>query len=96
MHLQLSWLENDPNAPSPARDAAPVALVAPPAHELEILHRMAMAGNMRSIREQAQRLAALDPRYRVFAERLQELAGAYQSKAILGLVKEHLAKAGAA
>jgi signal transduction histidine kinase/DNA-binding NarL/FixJ family response regulator len=96
MHLQLSWLENDPDAPSPARDAAPVALVAPPAHELEILHRMAMAGNMRSIREQAQRLAALDPRYRVFAERLQELAGAYQSKAILGLVKEHLAKAGAA
>ena len=89
-------LEEGLSAPSPVGDEAPGTLVAPPAQELEILHRMAMAGNMRSIREQAQHLAALDQRYRPFAERLQELAGAYQSKAILGLVKEHLAKAGAA
>ena len=49
---------------------------------------------MRSIREQATRLAALDPRLRPFADKLHELAGAYQSKAILGWVKEHLDKAG--
>jgi hypothetical protein len=54
-----------------------------------------MSGNMRRIREEAARLAARDPRCQRFAERLQALAAAYQSKAILHLVKEQLARASA-
>ena len=99
LHLQLTWIiDSDSDASTAAsaqrdRGIEP-ALVAPPAQELEALHRIALSGNMRSIREQATRLAALDPRLRPFADKLHELAGAYQSKAILGWVKEHLDKAG--
>jgi PAS domain S-box-containing protein len=91
-HLGLRWIVEAPAPPAQQHDDAVDALVAPPLAELEVLHRLAMTGNMRSIREQAQRLAALDPRYRAFAERLQELASAYQTKAILELVKEQLAR----
>jgi len=65
-------------------------LLAPPAAELEELHRLALTGNMRAIRERAAQLAAADPTFQPFCERLQQLASVYQSKAILGLVKQHL------
>ena len=70
-------------------------LVAPPLADLEVLHRLALSGNMRRIREQASQLAALDARYGGFAARLQMLAAAYETKAILNLVREQLARAGA-
>ncbi len=54
------------------------------------LHQLALAGNMRDIRHYAQHLAALDERYRPFADKLQELAREYQSKAILTLVEQYL------
>lgn len=66
----------------------PGALVAPPEHELEILYGLAQTGNMRSIRAQAEHLASLGAPYGPFAQRLQELANSYQSRAILELVKE--------
>jgi len=94
-HLGLRWIVEVPASRAQRSNDTVDALVAPPLAELEVLHRLAMAGNMRSIREQAAHLAALDPRYRPFADRLQELASAYQTKAILGLVKEQLARAGA-
>jgi hypothetical protein len=66
------------------RDPDGVAsLVAPPAHELEILYRLAKIGNMRSLGQQADHLAALDARYRPFAEHLRFLADRFQSRAIL-------------
>jgi len=61
--------------------------VAPPAAEMELLYRLAMVGNMSDIVEHARHLASLDPRYQPFADRLVELAGSYQSKAILALVE---------
>jgi PAS domain S-box-containing protein len=79
--------------PAPARAAtggADEPLVIPPPDELAILHRIALAGNMRGIRDQAAELAAADPRYRVFAARLTHLARNFQSKAILHLVEENL------
>ncbi|KIF80588.1 ATP-binding protein [Noviherbaspirillum autotrophicum] len=65
-------------------------MTSPPLHEMQHLHQLALAGNMRDIRHYAQHLAELDERYRPFADKLQELARDYQSKAILALVEQHL------
>jgi hypothetical protein len=62
--------------PDPS-DVAP--LVAPPQDHMEILHNLAMAGNMREIRRQADQLITLDPRYRLFAETLKRLASAWRA-----------------
>jgi two-component system sensor histidine kinase/response regulator len=74
----------------PAPPAAEAPLIAPPQIEIEILHKLAMAGNMRHIKQRADHLAALDPQYRPFADKLQQLAAACQSKAILRLVEQYL------
>jgi len=92
--LGLQWILEAPASHAQPHGEGADSLVAPPLAELEVLHRLAMSGNMRRIREQASQLA-LDPRYRRFADRLQELASAYQTKAILSLVKEQLTRASA-
>jgi hypothetical protein len=87
-YLAVDWIEEraEPLAPS-TLDAA--ALVAPPQADIEILHRLALAGDMREIRRQADHLAGLDPQYRPFADTLQRLARAYQSQAIVNLIEQH-------
>jgi PAS domain S-box-containing protein len=82
--LQLEWIHG------PEQGAVPLderAVVAPPVEELEVLYRMAQTGNMREIIAQAERLAGLDERYRVFASQLSALARGYQSKDVLHLVE---------
>ncbi|QDZ29885.1 ATP-binding protein [Noviherbaspirillum sp. UKPF54] len=65
-------------------------LISPPQPEMRHLHQLALAGNMREIRHYAKHLAGLDERYRPFADKLQDLAHDYQSKAILTLVEQYL------
>jgi hypothetical protein len=55
-----------------------------------VLQRLALAGNMRDIRDYAAHIAQLDERYRPFAARLQMLAKDYQSKAIVSLIEQAL------
>jgi signal transduction histidine kinase/DNA-binding response OmpR family regulator len=62
-------------------------MIPPPQDRMEILLNLAMAGNMRAIRAQANEIAAMDGRYRPFAETLLKLAGNYQSPAILNLIE---------
>jgi hypothetical protein len=82
--LQLSWVE----APlQPAAEADAHRVVAPPRAEIDVLYDLARAGNMRNIRIRADHVAALDPRYRAFADELQRMARAYDSKAILDLIR---------
>jgi len=90
--LQLEW-RYAPSAagPPPASEASPIVM--PPAHEMEVLHRLALLGNMHEIMEQAEHLAQLDERYRPFASQLNSLAKNYQSKAVLRLVEEHSVRA---
>jgi signal transduction histidine kinase len=71
-----------------AADAKEMAL--PPQEEIRVLQRLALAGNMRDIRDYAAHIAQLDERYRPFAARLQVLAKDYQSKAIVSLVEQAL------
>lgn len=87
--LKLAWTHEPPQHASERGHVE--ALDIPPAQEMETLHRLAQHGNMRDITEWADRIAQLDgQRYRSFASKLRRLAEGYQSKAILGLVEQHL------
>jgi signal transduction histidine kinase/DNA-binding response OmpR family regulator len=90
--LGLIWtveqLQDQPHAAG--EQSGTSTLIAPPPEEMQILHRLALEGNMRELRRQAEHITALDERYRPFAERLEKLAKEYQSKAIMDLVKKHL------
>ncbi|XYI00646.1 AAA family ATPase [Sorangium sp. So ce1128] len=87
--LGLTWVHARP-AEQQAGDMGAAELLAPPREEMEVLHAMALEGNMRDIRKRADYLTTLGERYRPFADRLHRLAEGYQSKAILYLVEEHL------
>jgi signal transduction histidine kinase/DNA-binding NarL/FixJ family response regulator len=88
--LGLNWIHAEGTAAAPARNGAEVPLAIPPQEEMERLHQLALAGNMRDIRRFASHIEQLDRRYASFAARLQELAREYQSKAIVALVEQHL------
>ena len=76
-------------AGAPMVSAAPAAeaFETPPAAEMARLHELALAGNMRDIRQHAEHIATLGEQYRPFAGKLLALAKSYQSKAILQLVE---------
>jgi len=86
--LQVKWTYKD-EATEPGALAAG-ELLAPPREEMDVLHRLAMMGNMREIRARAAHLAAFDPRYAPFAMELNRLALGYQSNAIRRFVEQHL------
>jgi PAS domain S-box-containing protein len=65
-------------------------LTAPPYEQLKALHKLALGGNMREIVHWAEHLQALDEKYAPFANKLRRLSNAYQSKAILAMVEQHL------
>ncbi|RKZ84676.1 MAG: hypothetical protein DRR16_14060 [Candidatus Parabeggiatoa sp. nov. 3] len=63
-------------------------MIPPQQEELEALHKFAMMGNMRRIKEQALLLDAVEPKYRPFANKLQELAKGFKRKQILALIED--------
>jgi signal transduction histidine kinase len=85
--LDLPVIDRAPAGLPPAGSPGTGDLVAPPPGEMDLLYRLAMVGNMADIVDHARHLASLDDRYHPFADRLVELAGSYQSKAILALVE---------
>lgn len=87
--LSLDWIEAPSEQPVPAT-LDTLTQVAPPQAEIEILHTLAMAGDMREMKARADHLITLDEGYRPFAEKLQQLARAYQSQAILNLIEQNL------
>ncbi|WP_437711812.1 AAA family ATPase [Sorangium sp. So ce448] len=87
--LGLTWVYAGP-AEEQAGDRGAAELVAPPREEMEVLHALALEGNMRDIRKRAAYLITLGERYRPFADRLDRLAQDYQSQALLTLVEERL------
>jgi PAS domain S-box-containing protein len=64
-------------------------VVPPPPDEMEVLRGLALAGNMRSIRDRADHVRGLDPRYAGFAAQLQALAEGYQSSAITTMIERY-------
>jgi len=67
---------------------APIEAV-PTGADMDRLHDLARAGNMRAIRQEAERLIRADARLRPFAEELLTLTRSYQSRAVLELIEEH-------
>jgi hypothetical protein len=57
---------------------------------MKVLLDLAMRGNMRRIRERATHLEQIDERFRPFAGKLRQLAEAFESKAVLALVKQYV------
>lgn len=88
--LQLDWVF-DKNAASRGKGSAGEDgdVVPPPPDEMEVLRGLALAGNMRSIRDRAAHVRELDPRYAAFAAQLQALAEGYQSSAITTMIERY-------
>jgi PAS domain S-box-containing protein len=87
-YLRIEWIyEEIAEERGPGPSEATDAMVIPPLAEMDVLHRLALAGNMRGIRERAKHLDSLDPRYASFVRRLQNLAERYESEALLALVE---------
>lgn len=87
--LDVRWTYADVQREAPLDPQAELC-VALPAEAMDELHRLARDGNMRGITQWAEHVAASDPPHAPFAARLQQLAKAYQSKAILQLVEHCL------
>jgi signal transduction histidine kinase/ActR/RegA family two-component response regulator len=89
-YLGLLWSTETPTHEDVVVNQGDAPLIAPPMAELEQLYDLALAGNMRDIRQHADHIASLDDQYRAFADRLTTLAKSYQSKAILDMVEMHV------
>ena len=93
--LSLTWIATAPRqAASAASDRirASDRFEIPEPEQMEILRKLAEAGNMRATREKAAELAALNEGYRPFADRITKLALGYESKALLRLVEKYAAE----
>jgi DNA-binding NarL/FixJ family response regulator len=88
--LQLDWIF-DKTAASHVNGSGGEDgdVVPPPPDEMEVLRGLALAGNMRSIRDRADHVRGLDPRYAAFAAQLQALAEGYQSSAITTMIERY-------
>ena len=93
-HLAVEWIyEAVAQAPESTANGDRDEFVVPPLAEMDALLRLALAGNMRDIRDRANHLKDADPRYGAFVQRLQSLVQQYQSQAILALVERYRDKA---
>jgi CheY-like chemotaxis protein len=91
-NLRVEWIyEEIAEERGPAPIETTGAIVIPAQKEMDVLHRLALAGNMRGILEHAKYLQDLDPRCAVFVRRLQRLAERYESEALLALVERYRA-----
>jgi CheY-like chemotaxis protein len=92
-NLRVEWIYQEITPEDePALIETTDAIVIPPPEEMDVLHRLALAGNMRGIRERAKYLEGLDPRYVGFVRRLRSLAERYESEALLALVERYKAE----
>lgn len=76
--------------PDPAKDAGGAAsapIVAPSGELHDRLLLLAREGNLRGLRKELPAVLALGPQYKPFADRLDTLACAYQSPAVLRLIE---------
>jgi CheY-like chemotaxis protein len=92
-HLAVAWIHEEVEQEPESRTQGPDELVIPSLEEMDALYRRALTGNMRDIRNRANHLKDMDPRYSSFVQRLQSLVQRYQSQAIVALVERYRAQA---
>jgi CheY-like chemotaxis protein len=85
--LRLTWIFDEP--PATGAKSTEADVVPPPPAEMQVLRELALAGNMRSIRDRADYVRTLDLRYAAFAAQLRALADGYQSSAITNLIERY-------
>lgn len=93
--LGLTWIyAQEQEEPAVNLDRlSELTLRVPPEAQMHQLHLLARMGDMRGIRDWAERVAAEDMAYTAFVSILTALARAYQSKALLAFVERHLQEA---
>ncbi|GAK49048.1 ATP-binding region ATPase domain protein [Candidatus Moduliflexus flocculans] len=91
-YLPIQWEYEDagehilPDMPQEENEV----ILAPPRDVLEIIYELAVLGKMSRLREQADRLEAMNVRYVPFAEKLRELIKAFADKQIVEWVDGYL------
>ncbi|MEM6612215.1 MAG: hypothetical protein AAF652_08160, partial [Cyanobacteria bacterium P01_C01_bin.72] len=93
-YLQLSWIyeaiEKFNLFYATQQNTTTQTLIAPPLEEMAILYELAMLGSIKKIVQRASYLEQLEEQYAPLAAKLKELAGSFQEKKIVDLVKQHL------
>lgn len=100
-HLQFEWIYDLPERQEGVKETeilkvtsvdsslSDTYLIAPPPEEIEQLFELAMRGNIKGIREQAQKLKLLDEKFIPFAEQLQQLAKSFQIEKIREFIQPY-------
>ncbi len=92
--MGLEWNYETP-APSPD-EAEPTEstmveeLIPPPVEELEMLYELAMFGSMQRISEHAMLLEEREEKYRPFANKLRQLAEAFEDEQIVAFIEQFM------
>ncbi len=81
--MKLEWIHEKKKMTTSA------PLIPPPQKELEALYKLAIMGDMRTIRKQTE---ALDDKYISFRHKLQELARNFEDEQIVALIEQYLPK----
>ncbi|WP_114951222.1 response regulator [Sphingosinicella terrae] len=91
-HLRIKWVSkgDEEDKADPGPDAEEIVEI--PEDQIESLMKIALSGNMKAIRRQADHLKEIDESYRPFADKIQQLARTYQSSTILSLIEKHSKK----
>lgn len=93
LHLSMQWVHASeavvPNTEHPDHTALP------PAAHLLAMRQHARIGYMKGVTEEIERIGALDPVYRPYASRLQELAKQFRTAEIVTLIEESMNHDGA-
>ena len=92
VQLGITWKRTQSAIPSfsASGENSSVTFEIPPPEKLEVVHELALLGDVRKIQSWAAQLEQNDPEYSPFAGKLQGLAGSYRMKDILSLLNEYM------
>lgn len=79
----------DTSPPVPGEPGAAAPLVVPSHESMEILHRLALRGEMRDVMRHADSLLESDGRYQAFVLRVRRLAENFESRELLAFIERH-------
>ena len=88
IYLGLEWVYEPKEIEERVDNSNVEEFVVPPKEELETVFKAARIGDIELIQTEANRIKQLDAKYKAFGDRLFELAGEFEYKPILNLLKE--------
>ena len=92
IYLDLEWVYEPKEIEESSDNSNVEEFVLPSKAELETAYKAARIGDIELIQTEANRIKQLDDKYKVFGDRLFELAGEFEYKPILNLLKERFEK----